>query len=234
MASTIISTSNEVVDSKVDSAEFTWQDLFSEDPQLIPHDDDDDHPCGGRPDGSWYKYRTKVAHTLHNTKVQVVIIGLVVCDALIVIMELLMEIGVLGEDAKHHRAVHDLHHASIAILTAFMVELILKVVCCGPYYFWRQKFELFDAIVVTASWVLDLIFQESAMETALALLIILRLWRVIRIVNAVVASVKKHVAQRNAAAELRISQLQTRVTDLEKLLRHHQIPLPLTPSDHTI
>ena len=50
--------------------------------------------------------------------------------------------------------------------------------------YFTHKFEVLDGIVVVISWVLDIasLAREEAFEAA-ALLIVLRLWRVVRIVN---------------------------------------------------
>lgn len=72
---------------------------------------------------------------------------------------------------------------SFAILVFFMVEIFLKIfVFCLEFF--HHKFEILDAIVVVVSFVLDLVllFKKHHFE-ALGLLILLRLWRVARIIN---------------------------------------------------
>ena len=72
---------------------------------------------------------------------------------------------------------------SIAILTFFMMEIFFKIFVFRLEFF-HHKFEILDAIVVVVSFVLDvvLLFREHEFE-ALGLLILLRLWRVARIIN---------------------------------------------------
>lgn len=72
---------------------------------------------------------------------------------------------------------------SIAILTFFMVEVFFKIFAFRLEFF-HHKFEILDSVVVVVSFVLDivLLFQEHEFE-ALGLLILLRLWRVARIIN---------------------------------------------------
>ena len=59
----------------------------------------------------------------------------------------------------------------------------MKLIAFRMKYF-THKFEVLDGIVVVISWVLDIasLAREEAFEAA-ALLIVLRLWRVVRIVN---------------------------------------------------
>lgn len=72
---------------------------------------------------------------------------------------------------------------SIAILTFFMIEVFFKIFVFRLEFF-NHKFEILDSVIVVVSFVLDIIvlFQEHELE-ALGLLILLRLWRVARIIN---------------------------------------------------
>lgn len=75
------------------------------------------------------------------------------------------------------------HYLSLAILTLFMVEIGFKLFIYRLEFF-HHKFEVLDGIVVIISFVLDivLLFLEREFE-AIGLLILLRLWRVARIIN---------------------------------------------------
>lgn len=75
------------------------------------------------------------------------------------------------------------HYMSFAILVFFMLEIFLKIYVFRLEFF-HHKFEILDAIVVVVSFVLDLIlFFKNHQFEALGLLILLRLWRVARIIN---------------------------------------------------
>lgn len=75
------------------------------------------------------------------------------------------------------------HYFSLALLTFFMVELMGKLYAYR-WEFFEHKFEVFDGLIVVISFVLDIvfIFHEDAFD-GLGLLILLRLWRVARIIN---------------------------------------------------
>lgn len=77
------------------------------------------------------------------------------------------------------------HYMSFAILVFFMLEIFFKIFVFHLEFF-HHKFEILDAIVVVVSFVLDLVllFKKHQFE-ALGLLILLRLWRVARIINGV-------------------------------------------------
>lgn len=74
---------------------------------------------------------------------------------------------------------------SFAILVFFMLEISFKIFVFRMEFF-HHKFEILDAIVVVLSFILDLVllFKKHQFE-ALGLLILLRLWRVARIINGV-------------------------------------------------
>lgn len=75
------------------------------------------------------------------------------------------------------------HYLSLALVTFFVVELVGKLFAYRQEFF-DHKFEVFDGLVVVVSFVLDIafIFREDAFD-GIGLLILLRLWRVARIIN---------------------------------------------------
>lgn len=75
------------------------------------------------------------------------------------------------------------HYLSLALLTFFMLELAGKLFAYRLEFF-QHRFEVFDGLVVVVSFVLDVVFvfHEDAFD-GLGLLILLRLWRVARIIN---------------------------------------------------
>ncbi|XP_059160089.1 voltage-gated hydrogen channel 1-like [Physella acuta] len=103
-----------------------------------------------------------------------------------------------GHATPHHhtnkeKAEHVLHALSLAILSLFMIEVSLKVFIEGKHLL-KQPAEVFDAIVVIVSFTLDVVFSfisvASAAQDAAGLMVLLRLWRVTRIINGVILSVK--------------------------------------------
>ena len=76
-----------------------------------------------------------------------------------------------------------LHYMSLTILSIFMVELFFKLIALGKEFF-HHKLEIFDAFVIISSFILDiisLVYEEAF--AALELLVLLRLWRIVRVVN---------------------------------------------------
>ena len=80
------------------------------------------------------------------------------------------------------------HYSSIAILSLFFIELLVKIYALGKN-FWniqRKKMEYLDAFIVTTSLIIDLYFLVAGKQILgeeLILLFSFRLWRFIRIID---------------------------------------------------
>ncbi|KAM6340725.1 voltage-gated hydrogen channel 1 isoform 1-T1 [Alca torda] len=113
---------------------------------------------------------------------QILVVCLVILDALLVLGELLMDLKIIHPD-KYNITPKVFHYLSLSILTIFLVEVGFKVFVYRREFF-HHKFEVLDGVVVVVSFILDivLIFREHEFE-AVGLLILLRLWRVARIIN---------------------------------------------------
>ncbi|XP_025970337.2 voltage-gated hydrogen channel 1 isoform X3 [Dromaius novaehollandiae] len=145
---------------------------------------------------------------------QILVVCLVIVDALLVLGELLMDLKIIHPD-KHNIAPKVLHYLSLSILTIFLVEVGFKVFVYRREFF-HHKFEVLDGVVVLVSFVLDvvLLFREHEFE-AIGLLILLRLWRVARIINGIILSVKTRSEQQVSKLKQANLQLATKVEQLE-------------------
>ena len=128
-------------------------------------------------------FNDKLRYIIHTSKFQIAVVCLVIFDSLLVITELLLDLKVFPAEASESIAPHVLHYTSISILGIFVVEIIVRI-CVLRLSFFREKLELFDAVVVIVSLVLDVVYHNNeGPESGAGLLIILRLWRVTRILN---------------------------------------------------
>ncbi|XP_075942913.1 voltage-gated hydrogen channel 1 isoform X3 [Anarhichas minor] len=146
---------------------------------------------------------------------QVLVVCLVILDAIFVLAELLIDLSVI--QLEHgHLAPEVFHYLSLALLTFFMVELVGKLYAYRLEFF-QHKFEVFDGAVVVVSFVLDIvfIFHEDAFD-GMGLLILLRLWRVARIINGIMVSVKTRADQRIHKLKESYDHLVQRVTELQE------------------
>ncbi|XP_070188373.1 uncharacterized protein [Littorina saxatilis] len=87
---------------------------------------------------------------------------------------------------------HGMHYASISILTVLVAETLLKIACVGRRFL-KKKMEIFDAIVILVSFILDIIFVEGLtnlhMEKYVIILSFLLPWRVLRVLNSLIVAV---------------------------------------------
>lgn len=84
-----------------------------------------------------------------------------------------------------------------------MLELLASIWAFGLSYF-RSKFHVFDALVILTSFVIDVLLRGILEEVA-SLVIVLRLWRVFKIIEEL-----------SGAAEEQMEGLVERVEGLEK------------------
>ncbi|XP_046365721.2 voltage-gated hydrogen channel 1-like isoform X1 [Haliotis rufescens] len=141
--------------------------------------------------------REKIHHLLHTNKFQIGVICLVILDCFLVIIELLLDLRVFElPDHENHVAPKILHYMSLAILSVFMVEIGVRLYAMRLDFF-KHKLELFDAVVVIVSFILDIIYRNAeGAANGIGLLIVLRLWRVTRVLNGIVMSVKRQSEKR--------------------------------------
>lgn len=160
-------------------------------------------------------FRDALKRLYSSDRFQVVVVCLVVLDAFFVLAELLIDLSVIKLE-HGHVAPEVFHYLSLALLTFFMVELGGKLFAYRLEFF-QHKFEVFDGLVVVVSFVLDVvfIFHEDAFD-GMGLLILLRLWRVARIINGILVSVKTRADQQVHKLKESYDHLVARVTELQE------------------
>ncbi|XP_053784192.1 voltage-gated hydrogen channel 1 isoform X2 [Desmodus rotundus] len=194
----------------------------------------DPNPAPASPPKHHLDFRATLRKLFSSHRFQVIIICLVVLDALLVLAELILDLKIIQPD-KNNYAARVFHYLSIVILTFFMMEIAFKIFVFRLEFF-HHKFEILDSIVVVVSFVLDivLVFREHEFE-ALGLLILLRLWRVARIINGIIISVKTRserqllrlkqiniqLAAKIQHLEFSCSEKEQEIERLNKLLRQH-------------
>ncbi|KAF3698867.1 Voltage-gated hydrogen channel 1 Hydrogen voltage-gated channel 1 [Channa argus] len=179
-------------------------------------------------------FRDSLKRLYISDRFQVLVVCLVILDAIFVLAELLIDLAVI--QLEHgHIAPEVFHYLSLALLTFFMVELAGKLFAYRLEFF-HHKFEVFDGLVVVVSFVLDVvfIFHEDAFD-GMGLLILLRLWRVARIINGILVSVKNradqkihklkesydHLVQRASELQQNCDKLEQENQRLQALLKKH-------------
>ncbi|XP_068181556.1 voltage-gated hydrogen channel 1 [Antennarius striatus] len=160
-------------------------------------------------------FRASLQRLYSCERFQVLVVCLVILDAIFVLAELLIDLSVIKLE-HGHIAPEVFHYLSLALVTFFVVELIGKLFAYRREFF-DHKFEVFDGLVVMVSFVLDIvfIFHEDAFD-GIGLLILLRLWRVARIINGILVSVKTRALQKLHKLKESYDHLVHRVTELQE------------------
>lgn len=81
-----------------------------------------------------------------------------------------------------------------------MLELILSIWAFGPSYF-KSKFHIVDALVVITGFALDLSLHGGAIEEAASLIVVLRLWRVFKIIEELSLGAQEQVEEMEVEIE---------------------------------
>jgi len=103
--------------------------------------------------------------------------------------------------------------AGLVFSCLFMLELMLSVWAFGWRYF-NSKFHVFDALVILASFIVDVLLHGILEEVA-SLVIILRLWRFFKIIEEFSVGAEEQMD----GLELRIEQLESENAILKRELK---------------
>ncbi|XP_007422795.1 voltage-gated hydrogen channel 1 [Python bivittatus] len=169
-------------------------------------------------------FRDVMKKLFQSHRFQILVVCLVILDAVLVLGELLLDLKIIHPD-KDEIAPKVFHYLSLSILTLFLVEVSFKLFAYRLEFF-HHKFEVLDAIVVVVSFILDIVvlFREHEFE-ALGLLILLRLWRVARIINGIILSVKTRSEQQISKLKQANLQLSVKVQHLESSCAEKEIEI---------
>ncbi|KAL7332189.1 hypothetical protein PS15p_204268 [Mucor circinelloides] len=163
------------------------------------------------------EWRESLGEKLENENFHLAVLGLILIDATCVVIQIIYtffhecQVPVVLYTGSHEAsyllvAFEMAEVISIVICLLFLVECLLSLVAFGPKYYlpgWPHwKLHVFDATVVITTLVLEVGLKGKEREVA-GLLIILRLWRVVKIIEAAILSVS--FAHAEELEELRAS-----------------------------
>ncbi|XP_063820467.1 voltage-gated hydrogen channel 1 [Pseudophryne corroboree] len=170
---------------------------------------------------SSYSFRDALKWLFSSHKFHIVIVTLVILDALFVLIEVLLDLELLAEKVSH--VVPEVfHYLSISVLSFFLLEIVGKLYAFRLEFF-HHKFEVFDAVIVVISFIIDVVYiTREDVFNAVGLLILLRLWRVARIVNGVILSVKSQAEEKINKLKEKQETLLARVAQLEQQCTHQE------------
>jgi len=146
----------------------------------------------------WVKH---VVRTVEGDNWQAVVLLLIVLDVVAVVVELLIgtKTLVFADEHTEHSVMHGLHIVSIGILVVFAVELFALLCALGKAFFSHFWFNL-DLVVVYGALLLESGLVVNMDSDAGSLLVLLRAWRVVRVVHGFI-ELEEH--QHEKAKELK-------------------------------
>ncbi|XP_040202566.1 voltage-gated hydrogen channel 1 [Rana temporaria] len=175
----------------------------------------EEKPATPHPFTSSYTFRDALKWLFGCHKFHIVIVCLVILDALFVLIEVLLDLELLV-DKVDHIIPEIFHYLSISVLSFFLLEIVGKLFAFRLEFF-HHKFEVFDAVIVIISFIIDVVYvTREDVFSAVGLLILLRLWRVARIVNGVILSVKSRAEEKINKLKEKQETLLARVFQLEQ------------------
>jgi hypothetical protein len=157
---------------------------------LLVHDPESPHNKDAKP--SW---RARTAHFLEHPILHKSVITLIAIDAICVLADLAYTF--LTPDCPAPESPEWLEvfaHISLAITTLFLVEIPLSLWALGLQYLNpfgtapHAALHAFDALVIVTTFTLEVALRGKEKELA-GLLIILRLWRLVKLVGGVAVGV---------------------------------------------
>jgi len=144
-----------------------------------------------RANGTLFTWRENVARFLESRRLHTLILTLIAIDAACIIADIAYGFLMDGCPAPENPIwLEVLANISLAITTFFLLELPLAFWAFGikfylPYFGHPHALlHLFDAIIVVTTFVLEFVLKGRERELA-GLLVILRLWRLVKLVGGI-------------------------------------------------
>jgi len=165
---------------------------MSEEQPLLSHDNDPESHGNKVAPRSW---RAATAHFLEHPLLHKVVIALIAVDAACVLTDLAYTF--LTPDCPAPESpewLEVLSHISLVITTFFLIEIPLTLWALGIQHMnpfgpvQHASLHLFDAIIILTTFALEALLGGKEQELA-GLLIILRLWRLVKLVGGVAVGV---------------------------------------------
>ena len=131
-----------------------------------------------------------------------------------------------GCDSHKWSSVHTLElyvfSMTVVILSIFFLELTVEMVALTPRVFFCQFWFLLDYVIISISLALEVAFkikQEDIYQSFVGLLVVVRIWRFVRIGHGIVEVTHENVSHQG-------KELLSYVEELEGLLKNNGINLP--------
>ncbi|KAF9126232.1 hypothetical protein BGX30_000114 [Mortierella sp. GBA39] len=184
----------------------------------IPTDDHETNPINASSEEDISSTRHQIGEILESKRAHILILILTVIDVALVILQIAASLLHFDDTEEAQWFLEILAHISLAIVSFFVLEIVLKVYAFGLGFFWTGNphgmLHLLDALIIIISFLLE-VFLKGAEQELGSLLIIFRLWRVVKLTGTVAIETVEH----NQAA---VEALEQRIKVLENELKESQ------------
>ncbi|KAG0334243.1 hypothetical protein BG004_000497 [Podila humilis] len=168
--------------------------------------------------------RHDVGEVIESKKAHKLIVILTIIDIVLVILQIAASLLNLDGSKEAKWTLELFATLSLGIVTFFVVEILLKLFAFGPRYFLKSEpmglLHLADAIIIIVSFLME-VFLSGAEQELGSLLIIFRLWRLIKLTSTVAIETTernqetvKHLRERIEQLEHQLEESQAEVTRL--------------------
>ncbi|KAG0260948.1 hypothetical protein BGZ95_004326 [Linnemannia exigua] len=160
--------------------------------------------------------RHQIGEILESKKAHILILSLTIVDVALVILQIAASLLQLDDTKGAQWFLELLSHISLGIVSFFVLEIILKIYAFGLGYFWTSNphgiLHLADALIIIISFLLE-VFLTGAEKELGSLLIIFRLWRIVKLTGTVAIETAEHNHATVASLEARIKTLENELKD---------------------
>ncbi|CAG8447046.1 8593_t:CDS:1 [Scutellospora calospora] len=142
-----------------------------------------------------YNFRDHMEKFLKARQTHWIVLCLVLADFLCVMTTVVITVLWPDINEEEHFLIEVLSLIAFIINCLFIIEIGMHIFIFGLGYFFKGSnwfIHLFDAIIVIATFFLEILLKGKQREVA-GLLIIFRLWRLIKILSAVAVGIEEYV-----------------------------------------
>jgi len=162
------------------------------------------------------KWRHRMAECLESKTATYILIGLLVIDTILVFIELLFLDKVFGEGESVEKFDRIFHYISLTIVSIFGIEIIALLVALGRSFFGNWGY-IFDLFIIPISIALEIAFHDVG-----SFIVILRMWRVIRLAHSSYSIKMEEAHRTHEQLERTVLQILNLFDDLQQSLTSDQ------------
>jgi hypothetical protein len=160
--------------------------------------------------------REKLAQNFESSQAHWIILGLVTADFISVLSVIIVSFLWPEFEEKEHILFAILEYIAFTLNAIFVLEVILKLFIFGIRYFIKDHhwtLHLFDAVIIITTFLLDIFLSGKQREVA-GLLILFRLWRLVKALSTVAVGIIEYDVDKVDNLENQVKQFKDELKNL--------------------